>query len=259
MTSKIKSWVAIGFLAQAAASVAFADQTSGASAPPPTAPVQGMTTQSESTTTSGSTAGSTATGSAATGSATTGATGTASSPGAQVSKPVQKSPVQSQSVNKNPATSYATSSVGTSDTDWKTPGLPPLYNFGAMSGLGVIDSYGGVAILGTASLTVLDHGFIPDISNSVATEIEAGPMITSGHGAFWYSLHMRWDFQKDNDWTFYALAGLAGNGTPSSLGGHFEIWPRFGAGAMYKITSGILLRGEVSHEFTGIGISIPVM
>jgi hypothetical protein len=243
MTSKIKSWVAIGFLAQAAALMVYtaayaaSDQTPATSAPPPTAPVQGMTTSSDST--SGTTT-----------------TGTKSSSGAQVSKPVQKAPIQSQSINNGPSTSYANSG---SEADWKMPGLPPLYNFGAMSGLGVIDSYGGVAILGTASLTVLDRGFIPDISNSVATEIEAGPMITSGHGAFWYSLHMRWDFQKDSDWTFYALAGLAGNGTPSSLGGHFEIWPRIGAGAMYKITSGILLRGEVSHEFTGIGLSIPVM
>jgi hypothetical protein len=252
MTSKIKSWVAIGFLAQAAASLAYAasDQTSVTSAPPPTAPVQGMTTSS------GSTSGAATNGSTTGGTSTTGSTGTKSSSGAQVSKPVQKTPIQSQSVNGNPSTTYAASG---SEADWKMPGLPPLYNFGAMSGLGVIDSYGGVAILGTASLTVLDRGFVPDISNSVAAEIEAGPMITSGHGAFWYSLHMRWDFQKDSDWTFYALAGLAGNGTPSSLGGHFEIWPRIGAGAMYKITSGILLRGEVSHEFTGIGISIPVM
>lgn len=209
MTSKIKSWVAIGLLAQAGASMAQAasEQTPVTNTPPPTAPVQ-------------------------------------------------KAPIQSQSVNANPSNNYTPPG---SDADWKTPGLPPLYNFGGMTGLGVIDSYGGFTILGTASLTVLDRGFIPDISNSVATEIEAGPMITSGHGAFWYSLHMRWDFQKDNSWTFYAIAGLAGNGTPSSLGGHFEIWPRFGAGAIYKITSFVSLRGEVSHEFTGIGISVPFM
>jgi hypothetical protein len=237
MTSKIKSWVAIGFLAQAAASVAQAasGQTPATSTPPPTAPVQGMSAPSGS---SNSSAGS-------------------KSSGAVAAKPVQKAPVQSQSYNASPTNSVST--FGNSDADWKTPGLPPLYNFGVMSGLGVIDSYGGVAILGTASLTVLDRGFVPDISNSVATEIEAGPMITSGHGAFWYSLHMRWDFQKDNDWTFYALAGLAGNGTPSSLGGHFEIWPRFGAGAIYKLTSFVSVRGEISHEFTGIGISVPLM
>jgi hypothetical protein len=232
MTSKIKSWVAIGFLAQAAASVAQAAsaQVPTANNPPPTAPVQGTSTPPGSST---------------------------GSSGAVVAKPVQKAPVQSQNYNASPSSTVATS--GNSDADWKTPGLPPLYNFGAMSGLGVIDSYGGVAFLGTASLTVLDRGFVPDISNSVATEIEAGPMITSGHGAFWYSLHMRWDFQKDNDWTFYALAGLAGNGTPSSLGGHFEIWPRFGAGAIYKLTSFVSVRGEISHEFTGIGISVPLM
>jgi len=245
MTSKIKSWVAIGFLAQAAASMAQAasGQTPATSTPPPTAPVQGMSTPSGSSTGSSNSPST--------------STGNSKSSGAVVAKPVQKAPVQSQNYNGTSSNSVATS--GNSDADWKTPGLPPLYNFGAMSGLGVIDSYGGVTFLGTASLTVLDRGFIPDISNSVATEIEAGPMITSGHGAFWYSLHMRWDFQKDNDWTFYALAGLAGNGTPSSLGGHFEIWPRFGAGAIYKLTSFVSIRGEISHEFTGIGISVPLM
>jgi hypothetical protein len=145
-----------------------------------------------------------------------------------------------------------------SGEDWKTPGLPPLYHFGALTGLGVIDHYGGFTLLGTASMTVMDRGFAPDISNSVAVELEAGPMFTSSHAAFWYSAHLRWDFQKDEDWTFYALGGLAGNDTPDSLGGHFEIWPRFGIGTIWRIDAAISLRAELSHEFMGLGISFPM-
>ena len=241
--TKIKSCVAISFflaLATASMGLSMALAASGdLSSPPPTAPVQGITNPN---TTSGA---------------------SMNSPVVQPAKPVQKAPSQSQTVNANSSNSTANSTpsyaASATDSDWKNPGLPPLYNFGALTGLGIIDSYGGIAILGTASLTIIDRGFIADISNSVATEIEAGPMITSGTAAFWYSLHIRWDFQKDDNWTLYALGGLGGAGTPSAMGGHFEIWPRFGAGAMYKLTSSLLLRGEVSHEFTGIGISVPFM
>jgi opacity protein-like surface antigen len=152
----------------------------------------------------------------------------------------------------------STSNSSGSTEDWKVPGLPPLYHFGAMTGLGVVDSTGGLAVLGTASATVLDKGFVPGVSNSVAVEIEMGPVFAAGATAFWYSVHMRWDFRMDQDWTFYALGGLAGNDTPSSLGGHFEIWPRVGLGTIYAITPVVSLRAEVSHEFMGAGVCFPL-
>jgi hypothetical protein len=165
-------------------------------------------------------------------------------------------PMQSSPVTASP-TQLAPVPVNTGG-EWKQTNLPPLYHFGAMSGLGVIDSYGGFALLGTASMTVIDHGFIPEVSDSVAAEIELGPVFTSAHTAFWYSMHMRWDFRKDSDWTFYALAGLAGNDTPESLGGHFEIWPRVGLGTIWKVSSSVSMRAELSHEFTGLGVVFPL-
>lgn len=142
--------------------------------------------------------------------------------------------------------------------DWKQTNLPPLYHFGALTGLGIIDSYGGLALLGTASMTVVDHGFIPEVSDSIAAEIEMGPVFVASHTAFWYSAHMRWDFRKDSDWTFYALGGLAGNDTPEGMGGHFEIWPRVGLGTIWKITPTVSMRAELSHEFTGLGVVFPL-
>jgi hypothetical protein len=165
-------------------------------------------------------------------------------------------PMQSSHV-KPAVTQVAPVAVNTGD-DWKQTNLPPLYHFGAMTGLGVIDSYGGFALLGTASMTVMDHGFIPEVSDSVAAEVEMGPVFTSGHTAYWYSVHMRWDFRKDSDWTFYALGGLAGNDTPADLGGHFEIWPRIGLGTIWKVTPTVSMRAELSHEFTGLGVVFPL-
>jgi hypothetical protein len=167
-------------------------------------------------------------------------------------------PMQSSRVTHTPTQVIpATTSVNTGE-DWKQTDLPPLYHFGALTGLGIVDSYGGLALLGTASMTVIDHGFIPQVSDSVAAELEMGPVFVASHTAFWYSAHLRWDFRKDSDWTFYALGGLAGNDTPEGMGGHFEIWPRVGLGTIWKVTPAVSLRAELSHEFTGFGVVFPL-
>jgi hypothetical protein len=165
-------------------------------------------------------------------------------------------PMQSSHVSSAP-NQVVPMSASTGE-DWKQTTLPPLYHLGVLTGLGVVDSYGGFALLGTASMTVIDHGLIPEVSDSVAAELELGPVFTSGYTAFWYSAHMRWDFRKDSDWSFYALAGLAGNDTPEALGGHFEIWPRIGLGSIWKISSNVSMRAELSHEFTGVGVVFPL-
>jgi hypothetical protein len=64
-------------------------------------------------------------------------------------------PMQSSRVTHTPTQVIpATTSVNTGE-DWKQTDLPPLYHFGALTGLGIVDSYGGLALLGTASITVL--------------------------------------------------------------------------------------------------------
>src|SRR5262249_22297313 len=132
--------------------------------------------------------------------------------------------------------------------DWKGKPTPANFGFGALAGLGVIDSTGGFALMGTAARKLFQPGFVPDLNDTVWIEAEVGPMFTSGATAFMYSAHLRWDFEKDPIWTFYALGGLSGSITPASLGSHFELFPRFGAGALWTVSPLFQLRGELSHE-----------
>ena len=116
--------------------------------------------------------------------------------------------------------------------DFKGKDEPTEFDLGAMPGMGILDNHVGFALLGTASKKIVHRGFVPDITNSVSIEVEMGPLFVSGGTAFQYSGHLRWDFIKDSMWTLYALAGLGGDITCASLGDRFELYPRFGMGAM---------------------------
>lgn len=139
--------------------------------------------------------------------------------------------------------------------DWKGQPADHDYQLGALTGLGVIDSSGGAAVLGTVARRIAPHGFIPDINNVAWIEAEVGPLFTSGTSAFFYSAHLRLDFTKDDTWTFYAIGGLGGNIQSSKLGGHFELYPRFGIGAFWDVGAPFKIRGEVSHELIGVGVT----
>jgi hypothetical protein len=142
-----------------------------------------------------------------------------------------------------------------STEDWKGEADPAEFNAGVLTGLGVVNSQAGFALMATGAKRILKQGFVPDINNSVWIETELGPVFVSGGTAFAYSAHLRWDFVKDQNWTLYAVGGLGGLVTGSDLGDHFELFPRFGVGAMAKLTDLISLRGEVSHELTAVGVS----
>jgi hypothetical protein len=145
-----------------------------------------------------------------------------------------------------------------SSADFKGNSEPSEFSIGAMPGAGILDNHVGFAILGTASKKIVHRGFVPDINDSVSIEVEMGPLFVSGSAAFQYSGHLRWDFEKDTWWTLYALGGLGGDITGASLGDRFELYPRFAMGAMWKIGQNFALRGELSHEFIGIGILFPM-
>ncbi len=138
--------------------------------------------------------------------------------------------------------------------DFKGPSVPDVVSVGGMTGLAVIDSRAAFTVLGHAARKILDRGFVNDLNDSVWIEGEAGPAFTSGSTAFVYSLHLRWDFVKDATWTFYALAGLGGDVTPAGLGDHFELFPRFGVGAMLHLLENLSLRAELSHELIVAGV-----
>jgi hypothetical protein len=137
-------------------------------------------------------------------------------------------------------------------------GSNPAHEFtlGLTGGLGVVDSTAGFALIGSAAKKIIQHGFVPDINNQVFIELELGPMFASGTTAMVYSAHLRWDFPKDEKWTFFALGGFGGNITDSKLGDHWELFPRFGVGAFWSLKTGLALRGVISHELMVVGVML---
>ena len=129
------------------------------------------------------------------------------------------------------------------------------FTVGGLAGLGIIDSTAGFALLGTAAKKIINHGFVADINNQVFLETALGPVFAAGTTTFFYSLHLRWDFEKDQEWTFFALGGLGGDVTGDKLGNHWELFPRFGVGALWHMNPTLTLRGEISHELIALGVS----
>lgn len=141
--------------------------------------------------------------------------------------------------------------------DWKGKPDRSEFNFGVLTGLGVIDSSGGFALLGTAAQKIIQQGLIPDLNDSVWIELGMGPIFVSGTSAFTYAAHLRWNFEKDPEWTFFALGGVAGNITGASLGSRFLLFPRVGVGALWKMMDLFSWRAELSHELIAVGVVFP--
>lgn len=138
---------------------------------------------------------------------------------------------------------------------WKGAPDPSKAKFGAMMGLGMIDSTAGFAILGVVSRKIVERGFSPEITNDVSIELTVGPVFISGATPIAYSTHLRWNFLKDPDWTLYTVGGLGGYMGGASMGNRFALYPRFGLGVFLRTSLGFAMRGEVSHEFTTVGLS----
>ena len=140
--------------------------------------------------------------------------------------------------------------------DWKGKPTTTEGSLGGMAGLGVVDGSAGFSLLGTAAKKIVEGGFVKDINNSVWIEVEIGPMWVATTTVATYSLHLRWDFQKDRTWTIYALGGLAGVIPAKSLGNSWELFPRFGVGGLLNLNDdgNLALRLELSHEFIGAGL-----
>ena len=132
--------------------------------------------------------------------------------------------------------------------DWKEKSNASDLSFGALSGIGIVRSSAGLAVLGTASKKILPKGFISDLSNAVWLESELGAVFLISSPIFMYSVHIRWDFIRDEKWSFYALGGLGG--TTAGLS------PRFGIGTFIEMKKDIRLRAEVAHDFIGVGVNI---
>jgi hypothetical protein len=137
---------------------------------------------------------------------------------------------------------------------WKGKPYENQFNAGALAGVGIVDGNVGFALQGTAAIQLLRHGFINDINDQVQLEVQAGPLLKTGT-AFQGSLLMRWDFNKDLDWTLYGLGGV---GTALATG-VTQFYPRFGAGFLWYLGETVALRLEVSHELVAVGFNIPLL
>ncbi len=141
--------------------------------------------------------------------------------------------------------------------DWKGKTESSEMSAGVLTGLGIIDGSSGYALLGTFSRKIVPHGFVPDINNLVSIEGAIGPVFLSGVTATAYSAHLRWDFIKDSTWTFYGLGGVGGNMMSVNSVSRFEMTPRFGMGAFFRLSDLIRGRAEISHDLVAVGVNFP--
>lgn len=138
---------------------------------------------------------------------------------------------------------------------WKGRPSEREWGLGVLAGMATVDGTVGLATLGTAAKKIVHHGFVPDLNNQVFIETQIGPLFVSSEVGVQYSAHLRWDFQKDEEWIFYGLAGLGGLVIDlGAAGTSWRVYPRTGIGTLWKVGHQLRLRGELSHELIGLGV-----
>ncbi len=144
------------------------------------------------------------------------------------------------------------SSPVVSGENWKGAPYDHLFDIHGGVGMGIFEGNLGLALIFGAAFEIAHEGFIGDgINDQVYLEISTGPLITSGLDPWAYSVHIRWDFHMDLDWTFYSLGGLGGSfGTGVS-----RLYPRFGAGIVRHLTDDLGIRGEISQNWILLGMT----
>lgn len=145
--------------------------------------------------------------------------------------------------------------IPASQEEWKGPRRDPLVGFGVQWGMGIFDDSVGFIVLPHFSRMIFPKGFIEDISNEVFAELQAGPLFVKSETVFAYSLHMRWDFNRNNIWTYYALGGLGGMIVPDELGDSWRHYVRLGVGALWRPVHAFDVRFEASHEWITVGMN----
>jgi len=143
---------------------------------------------------------------------------------------------------------------------WKGNTVTSPIELGVLGGMNLYGDDANWSLLGTGAYLIADQGWADDIDDRVWAELQLGPAFFSQGGdnstGLQYSVHLRWDFTYNEYWTFYGLGGLGGFVLPSSLGSDFTIHPRFGLGVEYQTKTALMFRGEISHEFMGVGIAL---
>lgn len=144
--------------------------------------------------------------------------------------------------------------------DFKGESPTAEITWGGSAGLAQIYSEAGFAVIGTVAKKIVTKGFAPDLNNQVFIELQAGPLFIASSTLVAYSTHLRWDFVKDATWTLFAIGGMGGTvgKFSGSLTSDFVLHPRFGAGAFLRLMPNVSLRGELSAEWSTVGLSISI-
>jgi len=148
-------------------------------------------------------------------------------------------------------TAGAASAAPAKSSDFKGASPSGELTVGALAGLSIIGTE-GFGLIGNVGKRIVERGFAPDVNNQVYIEGQFGPVFgLAGTTGWHYSAHLRWDFPKDDQFTFYGLGGVGGSIVAST----FRLHPRFGVGGFFYFDSYLAIRAELSHELIGAGIS----
>lgn len=139
---------------------------------------------------------------------------------------------------------------------WK--GEPSASNV-QLSLQGGVDGYrtnNGFAFLGGAAFKAIPNGLLDDVNEVGFFEVQLGHTFLDGGDPWPYSVHFRWDFQRNIDWTFYALGGLGGHfGDVHAFDADWAVHPRFGIGTLWSpFVENMSIRAEVAADRATAGV-----
>jgi hypothetical protein len=139
---------------------------------------------------------------------------------------------------------------------WKGPSPKEVFTVGGVTGVGIVDGFAGFTLLGQGAIRILSRGFIGgEINDQVFAEVQFGPVFAGGTTFWLYGAHLRWDFNRDEDVTFFATAGLGGTIAGRTMLNQVEFYPHLGLGLFWHFANNISLRAEISHAIMGLGVS----
>jgi hypothetical protein len=138
--------------------------------------------------------------------------------------------------------------------DWKGEFSTARFSVGATLGLGIVGGgFPAFTFLPNIATKILQPGFVSDLNDTVWIEGQVGVTVFVGGVVIPYAAHLRWDFEKDDHWTLFALGGVGGFGVPSTASVQFH--PRFGVGVFYKFIRNVAARIEATSDFVGAGFT----
>jgi hypothetical protein len=145
------------------------------------------------------------------------------------------------------------------DENWKGKPYNYRFQFSGLAGMGILNAQSGFQTNITASAEMLHNGFFPDVNNQTYMELGVGPLLLSTGNALAFNIRIRWDFHYTEIWSFFALGGFGGAFSPNGSGGTLvSAYPSFGLGVLWNVFEHVSFRGEISHEFIGLGVMFSI-